>query len=69
MFPSESYRTGDLIEDCVCFFSRLHEELKMAKSDDCAHILQGLLVFGNVVIGVSEVEQVWVEASFQYDAS
>lgn len=50
-------------------FFRLHEELKMAKSDDCIHILQGLLVFGNVVIGVSEVEQVWVEASFQYDAS
>uniref|UniRef100_A0A8C0UY67 Uroplakin-1b n=3 Tax=Cyanistes caeruleus TaxID=156563 RepID=A0A8C0UY67_CYACU len=30
----------------------LHEELKMAKSDDCVHILQGLLVFGNVVIGM-----------------
>ncbi|OWK64006.1 Uroplakin-1b, partial [Lonchura striata] len=32
--------------------ARLHEELKMAKSDDCVHILQGLLVFGNVVIGM-----------------
>ncbi|KAJ7420545.1 Uroplakin-1b [Willisornis vidua] len=31
---------------------RLHEELKMAKSDDCMRILQGLLVFGNVVIGM-----------------
>lgn len=41
----------------------------MAKNDDCVHILQGLLVFGNVVIGVSQVEQVWVETSFQYDAS
>lgn len=36
----------------------------MAKSEDGIHILQGLLVFGNVVIGVSEVGQVWMEASF-----
>lgn len=69
MFLSEAYCTGGLIEDGICFFSRLHEELKMAKSDDCVHILQGLLVFGNVVIGVSEVEQVWVEAFFQYNSS
>lgn len=41
----------------------------MAKIGDGIRILQGLLVFGNVVIGVSEVGQVWVDASFQYDAS
>jgi len=53
----------------IVFFPRLHEELKMAKSGDGIHILQGLLVFGNVVIGVSEARQVWMEASFQYDTS
>lgn len=41
----------------------------MAKSDDGIRILQGLLVFGNVVIGVSELGPMWVEASFQYDIS
>lgn len=41
----------------------------MAKSNDGVRILQGLLVLGNVVIGVSDMGQVHVEISFQYDIS
>uniref|UniRef100_A0A8B9Q787 Uroplakin 1B n=1 Tax=Apteryx owenii TaxID=8824 RepID=A0A8B9Q787_APTOW len=37
----------------VFCFHRLNEELKMAKDDNSVRIFQGLLVLGNVVIGVS----------------
>lgn len=41
----------------------------MAKTDNGIRICQGLLILGNVVIGVSEVGHGWVVASLQYDTS